>query len=67
MNNAKIFLITGAGAGLGRAFAEAALRAGHTVVGTVRREDDRMAFEALHRQHRRRFDAGARRASMVAR
>jgi len=53
MNDAKIFLITGAGAGLGRAFAEAALRAGHTVVGTVRREDDRMAFEALHRQRAR--------------
>jgi NAD(P)-dependent dehydrogenase (short-subunit alcohol dehydrogenase family) len=43
-----IFLITGAGAGFGRAFAEAALEAGHTVVGTVRREDQRIAFEALH-------------------
>ena len=42
----KVFLITGAGAGLGRAFAEAALRGGHTVVGTVRRENDRIAFEA---------------------
>jgi short-subunit dehydrogenase len=46
----KIFLITGASAGLGRAFAEAALCAGHTVVGTVRREDDRIAFEALHKE-----------------
>ena len=46
--NKKVFLITGAGAGFGRAFAEAALEAGHTVVGTVRREDQRIAFEALH-------------------
>ena len=44
----RTFLITGAGAGFGRAFAEAALDAGHTVVGTVRREDQRVAFEALH-------------------
>ena len=50
MNNLKrkVFLITGAGAGFGHAFAEAALAAGHTVVGTVRREDQRIAFEALH-------------------
>lgn len=46
------FLITGASAGFGRAFAEAALAAGHVVVGTVRREDDRIAFEALHRRAR---------------
>jgi NAD(P)-dependent dehydrogenase (short-subunit alcohol dehydrogenase family) len=43
----RIFLITGASTGFGRAFAEAALAAGHSVVGTVRREDDRIAFEAL--------------------
>ena len=48
-----IFLITGASAGFGRAFAEAAVEAGHTVVGTVRREDDRIAFEAMHK-HRAR-------------
>jgi NAD(P)-dependent dehydrogenase (short-subunit alcohol dehydrogenase family) len=50
MKNAKTktFLITGAGAGFGRAFTEAALEAGHTVVGTVRREEQRIAFEALH-------------------
>ena len=60
----KTFLITGASAGFGRAFAEAALAAGHTVVGTVRREDDRIEFEALHREHAKaviidvtRFDA----------
>src|SRR6202022_1405847 len=44
----KIFVITGAGAGFGRAFAEVALKAEHTVVGTVRRQDDRIAFDALH-------------------
>jgi NAD(P)-dependent dehydrogenase (short-subunit alcohol dehydrogenase family) len=56
MTNAKkkTFLITGAGAGFGRAFSEAALEAGHTVVGTVRRKDQRLAFEPLHskRVHR---------------
>ncbi len=50
MKNAKkTLLITGAGTGLGHAFAEAALQAGHRVIGTVRREDDRAAFEARHR------------------
>jgi len=34
--NAKNFLITGVSQGLGRAFAEAALAAGHRVAGTVR-------------------------------
>ncbi|WP_224369002.1 oxidoreductase [Hyalangium versicolor] len=43
----KTFLITGASSGLGRAFAEAALAAGHTVVGTVRNESARATFEAL--------------------
>jgi len=47
-NTTKTFLITGASGGLGRAFAEAVLEAGHRVVGTVRREDDRIAFESLH-------------------
>jgi len=40
-------LITGVSTGLGRAFATAALEAGSTVVGTVRRETDRAAFKAL--------------------
>lgn len=43
----KTFLITGVSSGLGRAFAEGALKAGHTVVGTVRKRADLEAFEAL--------------------
>ena len=43
----KTFLITGASSGLGHAFAQGALAAGHTVVGTVRRTADADAFEAL--------------------
>jgi short-subunit dehydrogenase len=53
MKNTKIFLITGASGGLGRAFAEAAVESGYTVVGTVRREDDRVAFEAMHTRRAR--------------
>ncbi|MFB7311892.1 oxidoreductase [Streptomyces sp. NPDC056192] len=41
------WLITGVSTGLGRAFAQAALTAGHTVVGTVRSEADLRAFEEL--------------------
>ncbi|BDU21380.1 oxidoreductase [Dyella sp. GSA-30] len=43
----KTFLITGVSTGLGRAFAEVALREGHRVVGTVRHEDAAKSFEAL--------------------
>jgi len=43
----KIFLITGVSSGLGRAFASGALDAGHRVIGTVRRDDDAVAFAAL--------------------
>lgn len=43
----KTFLITGVSGGFGRAFAEEALAAGHTVVGTVRKESDVADFEAL--------------------
>ncbi|MEU0493918.1 oxidoreductase [Mycobacterium sp. NPDC006124] len=43
----KTFLITGVSSGLGRAFAVAALRAGHRVVGTVRKDEDGAAFEAV--------------------
>jgi NAD(P)-dependent dehydrogenase (short-subunit alcohol dehydrogenase family) len=41
------WLITGVSTGLGRAFAQAALTAGHTVVGTVRSEEDLQAYERL--------------------
>jgi NAD(P)-dependent dehydrogenase (short-subunit alcohol dehydrogenase family) len=41
------WLITGVSTGLGRAFAQAALAAGHTVAGTVRSEEDLRAFEGL--------------------
>jgi NAD(P)-dependent dehydrogenase (short-subunit alcohol dehydrogenase family) len=42
------WLVTGVSTGLGRAFAQAALAAGHTVVGTVRSKEDLRAFEELH-------------------
>lgn len=43
----KTFLITGVSSGFGRAFAQAALDAGHTVIGTIRKPDARAAFEQL--------------------
>jgi NAD(P)-dependent dehydrogenase (short-subunit alcohol dehydrogenase family) len=46
MNDQKVFLITGVSSGLGRAFARAALSAGHLVVGTVREENARKNFES---------------------
>ncbi|MFE5243193.1 MULTISPECIES: oxidoreductase [unclassified Streptomyces] len=49
-DTAKTILITGVSSGLGRAFATAALDAGHTVVGTVRNDVDATAFTALHRE-----------------
>jgi NAD(P)-dependent dehydrogenase (short-subunit alcohol dehydrogenase family) len=54
----RTFLITGASSGLGRAFAQGALAAGHTVVGTVRQAEDLAKFEALApgRAHARRLD-----------
>ncbi|WP_394777279.1 oxidoreductase [Undibacterium sp.] len=42
----KVFLITGVSSGMGRAFAEAALAAGHVVVGTVRSSAVAAEFEA---------------------
>ncbi|GAB7539840.1 oxidoreductase [Burkholderia sp. 3C] len=45
IENPKVFLITGANSGLGRAFASAALAAGHRVIGTVRSEIARAEFE----------------------
>lgn len=52
------FLVTGVSSGLGRAVALAALGAGHTVSGTVRREPDAEAFEATvpGRAHARILD-----------
>lgn len=41
------FLITGVSSGFGRAFAEAALQAGHTVIGTVRSDLAKKDFEDL--------------------
>jgi NAD(P)-dependent dehydrogenase (short-subunit alcohol dehydrogenase family) len=43
----KTFLITGVSSGLGRAFAQGALDAGHRVIGTVRRDEDAASFTAL--------------------
>ncbi|GJH37754.1 SDR family NAD(P)-dependent oxidoreductase [Paraburkholderia hospita] len=47
MSSFKTLLITGVSSGFGRALAEEALAAGHRVVGTVRSEQARHAFEAL--------------------
>jgi NAD(P)-dependent dehydrogenase (short-subunit alcohol dehydrogenase family) len=46
-SNHKIFLVTGASSGLGRALSEAALADGHTVIGTVRNAEDAQRFETL--------------------
>ena len=46
MADARTWLITGVSSGLGRALAEAVAANGDTVVGTVRTETDRIAFEA---------------------
>jgi NAD(P)-dependent dehydrogenase (short-subunit alcohol dehydrogenase family) len=41
------FFITGVSGGIGRGIAQAALDAGHAVIGTVRSDADAVAFEAL--------------------
>jgi len=46
----KTFFITGVSSGFGRALAQAALDAGHTVIGTIRSEEARAAFIALNAQ-----------------
>ncbi|WP_322101710.1 oxidoreductase [Paraburkholderia sp. J41] len=50
MATSKILLITGVSSGFGRALAQEALDAGHTVVGTVRGEAARREFESLAAQ-----------------
>jgi NAD(P)-dependent dehydrogenase (short-subunit alcohol dehydrogenase family) len=47
IGTSKSFLVTGVSSGLGRAFAEGALAAGHRVIGTVRRDEDAEVFAAL--------------------
>lgn len=46
MGDAKAFLITGVSSGLGKAFAEGALAAGHRVAGTVRSAQAASTFSA---------------------
>lgn len=43
----KLWFITGVSSGLGKAIAQAALQAGHRVVGTLRTEEQRQAFADL--------------------
>lgn len=50
MASGNLMLITGVSSGFGRALAQEALAAGHTVVGTVRSEQAARAFEALSAQ-----------------
>ncbi|MDF3084258.1 oxidoreductase [Burkholderia sola] len=50
MASGNIMLITGVSSGFGRALAQEALAAGHTVVGTVRSAQAARAFEALSAQ-----------------
>ncbi|MBP0581033.1 oxidoreductase [Labrys sp. LIt4] len=47
MSSNKTFLITGVSSGLGKAFAEGALAAGHRVIGTVRNAEAASIFTAL--------------------
>ncbi|WP_034296641.1 oxidoreductase [Herbaspirillum sp. RV1423] len=50
MSAAKTFFITGVSSGFGRALADAAIEAGHRVVGTVRNGDACREFESRHAQ-----------------
>ena len=47
MTTMKTFLITGVSSGLGKAFAEGALTAGHRVIGSVRNQDAARDFRAI--------------------
>jgi NAD(P)-dependent dehydrogenase (short-subunit alcohol dehydrogenase family) len=46
----KVFLITGVSSGFGLAFSQAALTAGHPVVGTVRRKTERVSIQRDRRR-----------------
>ncbi|MDE1174140.1 MAG: oxidoreductase [Parvibaculaceae bacterium] len=46
-STSRTFFITGVSTGFGRAFSEAALEAGHRVIGTLRNEDARAEFDRL--------------------
>jgi NAD(P)-dependent dehydrogenase (short-subunit alcohol dehydrogenase family) len=46
MVESKVFMITGVSSGLGKAFAEGALAAGHRVIGTLRSAESAAAFSA---------------------
>lgn len=61
MENTKTFFITGVSSGFGRAIANAALAAGHTVIGTVRNERAAGEFirERTGRAHARLVDVTA--------
>lgn len=48
MTSSRLFFITGASSGFGRALAQAALDAGHRVVGTLRQPEAIGPFEAGH-------------------
>jgi len=43
----KVVIVTGTSSGLGKAFAEALLQSGYTVVGTVRRPEAAIEFESV--------------------
>ncbi|MCV3208005.1 oxidoreductase [Mesorhizobium sp. YC-39] len=51
MSDPKVFLITGVSSGLGKAFAEGALAAGHRVIGTVRSAEAASAFSSHPTSH----------------
>ena len=56
MSVSKTFLITGVSSGLGRAFANGALAAGHRVIGTVRRPEDAVQFGSAERAYPLQLD-----------
>jgi NAD(P)-dependent dehydrogenase (short-subunit alcohol dehydrogenase family) len=49
--SSKTFFITGVSSGFGLALSREALSAGHRVIGTVRNDEARRAFEAPHGDH----------------